>query len=335
MRITTEIRPIFSTLKTKILEILDRDLFSANLLCLIISLMVIFNYKYLDFFQGNLAFLLNQILLIILPYIYIELRGCKLRSNSGYNLSKGLVSGEAILYAVVLVIFIYPVVLFINLNVQGGLYFRYSPEKSTYFGGGDSLRLISLIVFYALIPAICEELFFRGFLYEKTKHKSLSFIYLINALSFTLIHLNPENIFGPMVLSVLTLYLRRAYQSIFPAIVGHFVYNSLAIITNYIMVNLDFQVLKYLIASDILIYKFILFLIVLSFIFTIKKLIKIVGFKSKLRAYLKGAECEQLNIFDYYDENIRDKDQGFFIGLIDFVPLVVLVLIYFQYKISS
>ena len=82
-----------------------------------------------------------------------------------------------------------------------------------------------LILAYAALPALTEELLFRGILSAEYERHGVSVAVLSSTLLFTLIHFNffglPVYLFAGFVLSVTT-YLCR---SISGAILAHFIYN--------------------------------------------------------------------------------------------------------------
>lgn len=90
-------------------------------------------------------------------------------------------------------------------------------------------RITALV---ALIPAICEETFFRGFLLQKIKkNNSDGLAILLSATIFSLCHFNPLAFIPFLVFGFFlgTIYVYT--NSIIPVIVLHFINNLLVIIT--------------------------------------------------------------------------------------------------------
>jgi sodium transport system permease protein len=86
-----------------------------------------------------------------------------------------------------------------------------------------------LIVVFALTPAICEELAFRGFILSGlARGGRLAIAIVISSVMFGIIHMIPQQAFNAallgLVLGVLAVYSR----SLFPAMAFHFVNNSIA-----------------------------------------------------------------------------------------------------------
>ncbi len=86
--------------------------------------------------------------------------------------------------------------------------------------------LLGNIAVFAIIPAVCEELFFRGFLQQKLgkvtgQHAAI----WISAAIFSLMHLQFYGFFGRLFLGALLGYLLYRSGSLWPSIIAHFTYN--------------------------------------------------------------------------------------------------------------
>ena len=103
----------------------------------------------------------------------------------------------------------------------------------------NSIPEMFLIVFVvAIVPAVCEEIFFRGFV-QKSFELSVKPIWaiLITSVSFALYHFNP---YGLLALVILATYLGfAAYQSksILIPMILHFINNFVSVITYFIWGN--------------------------------------------------------------------------------------------------
>jgi membrane protease YdiL (CAAX protease family) len=95
-------------------------------------------------------------------------------------------------------------------------------------------KILIICIFYTTLPAIFEEFFFRGLIFDKLKliyspNKSI----IISSILFCLIHL----IYGSFVLilfifpiSIFLGYIRNRYNNLFYPIVAHFIYNFVIIL---------------------------------------------------------------------------------------------------------
>lgn len=95
-------------------------------------------------------------------------------------------------------------------------------------------KILVGFVFYATLPAIFEEIFFRGLIFDKLKLiYSVKNSIIISSILFYLMHL----VFGTFIsfLYILPLgifhgYLRNRYNNLFYPIVSHFFYNFVAFV---------------------------------------------------------------------------------------------------------
>ncbi len=89
------------------------------------------------------------------------------------------------------------------------------------------------ILVIALIPAICEELFFRGIIYGSYKGMGARMSIFISAFYFALFHFDIRNLLGPFLLGLLLAWYCYRTGSVFAGIVAHFTNNLLAVLINW------------------------------------------------------------------------------------------------------
>lgn len=98
-------------------------------------------------------------------------------------------------------------------------------------GSGLLLRILVL----AIIPAICEELFFRGFIQQTLQLKYSPWIAIfVSALIFSAVHLQLYGFIPRVILGMLLGYLLYVSGSITPGIVAHACFNMMSIFFNYL-----------------------------------------------------------------------------------------------------
>lgn len=91
------------------------------------------------------------------------------------------------------------------------------------------------ILILALVPAICEEMFFRGFL-----QKALSFRFhplvalVLAAFIFSFLHFQFYGFFSRFLLGCVLGYVFYLSDNVLPGIIAHFAYNSLMVLVGYI-----------------------------------------------------------------------------------------------------
>ncbi len=103
------------------------------------------------------------------------------------------------------------------------------------FTGGDAVvqygveGLWQTVLAVVVLPAIVEELFFRGVLFSALERCGTWPALLLSALAFAMIHGELTNFAGPFVAGLLYGYLTYVLDSVWPAIFAHMVNNALAL----------------------------------------------------------------------------------------------------------
>ncbi len=176
-----------------------------------------------------LVIIIIQIIVFAVPsFIYYGLRGGKLN----YPVVSGKISANAVLFSVGALGVLFFGNLFIRL-----IFFNHGTEIGNDKGYMDMLFLaednrVGLFLAYALVPAVCEELFFRGIvLCEYKKYGSINSI-LISALYFTMVHFTTEGfviyLFAGFLLGAVTAVTR----SVYPAMAIHMLFNTYSLYGN-------------------------------------------------------------------------------------------------------
>lgn len=102
------------------------------------------------------------------------------------------------------------------------------------FSGGAELSVYGVEGFWAsvpavvLLPAVTEELFFRGVLFSALERCGTWPALLLSSLAFALIHGDAGNFAGPLAAGLIYGYLNYVLDSVWPAIFAHMVSNALA-----------------------------------------------------------------------------------------------------------
>ena len=94
--------------------------------------------------------------------------------------------------------------------------------------------LPALILVIAIAPAICEELFFRGFVYSAFGKKLNPFLaILIVSAMFGIYHLSLIKFFTTGILGLAINYALYRSKSIFPSMLMHFLNNLMSVVALY------------------------------------------------------------------------------------------------------
>ena len=109
---------------------------------------------------------------------------------------------------------------------------NYSAGTLTYAINSPSAYIISLISL-ALIPAICEELLFRGIITTALKPKGEIFAIIMSSAMFAIFHFSPSQLIYPMCFGlILSIVYLRTKNILFPILL-HFINNALTISIQY------------------------------------------------------------------------------------------------------
>ncbi len=216
------------------LKILKSTPVSVPLLTTLIYFLLSLSGKYLS--EDNigkdsvfLVIIIIQIIVFAVPsFLYYGLRGGKLN----YPVVSGKINANSVLFSVGAL----GVVFFGSLLIKL-LFYSNGIEVSNSKGYMDGLFAledgkVGLFLAYALVPALCEEFFFRGIvLCEYKKYGSFNSI-IISALYFTMVHFTADGfliyLFAGFVLGSVTSVCR----SIYPAVAIHTLFNAYSLYGN-------------------------------------------------------------------------------------------------------
>ncbi len=98
----------------------------------------------------------------------------------------------------------------------------------------DTGQMLVNLLMLALVPAVCEEMFFRGFI-QKTLNRIVSaeWAIVIAATFFSFMHFQFFGFFSRLILGGILGYLFYLTRSIYPGIIAHFAYNGLMVLFGY------------------------------------------------------------------------------------------------------
>lgn len=108
-----------------------------------------------------------------------------------------------------------------------------------FFSKNSWTHFSILIIVLAALPAIAEELFFRGVVQTLLQNTSLGTIgaIIISSLSFSLMHLEFDNFFAIWFMGIVLGYLYFITQNLWVSIIAHFVNNASMISLKYAYMN--------------------------------------------------------------------------------------------------
>lgn len=207
-----------------------------------------------DFFDGNLAYLIAMLLLVLgsivigitnfdfdISAIVVELFAIALpavifafmrkRKAKSFLRINGLKSLDALL-VVGIFLTAYPVGIFINYLVIMGLMTIGKITPPTLPVPAGIVEFAMQLLSVAGSAALCEELLFRGFIMRAYEGLGWKRAILISAGLFSALHFSVENMAATFYLGLLLGYVVYKTNSIFAGMIGHFLNNSIAIVLN-------------------------------------------------------------------------------------------------------
>lgn len=96
-------------------------------------------------------------------------------------------------------------------------------------------ELLIVVFAIAVTPAICEEGLFRGLVFKNMiQFSSPARAVAVTGIIFALFHFHPFNLVPLILIGIFLTYITFVSNSIFPAVICHFVNNFLAVISVYI-----------------------------------------------------------------------------------------------------
>lgn len=114
----------------------------------------------------------------------------------------------------------------------------YTVTEGFLFDLSSPLLLIIAIILIAGVPAVVEELVFRGIIFQGLrKYGNLVAILATSAL-FVLIHMSTEQIIYPFLFSIILCYVMLKTNSILSSIIIHFIANATSILCVYFSINI-------------------------------------------------------------------------------------------------
>ena len=212
------------------------------IVALFVTIRLLYSFGVLDFLGsvGNYianAFVQIGILFTISVFMFSGLQKSKPKDILRFYGFKKM-SWKAVLYSFLLGIVVYILNVFVVtffrvvLTTLGYTYSTGSTITSYPFW----LLIVNLIV-SAVLPAICEETAHRGMLLRGLSNKGAMKSIVISSLLFGLMHLNIEQFFYATIIGLLLGTITMFCDTIYPAIIIHFMNNALSTFMTFSSVN--------------------------------------------------------------------------------------------------
>ena len=215
--------------------------------------------KFNNFLNGSIGYFLSM-LALDLAMVFVFVFFSKDKQNNILSKPKFL---KVIFYVFVAVVSFFSLYPFISCLDRVFLHFGAKLADTPYkiTSKNYALSVLSL----ALIPAICEELIFRGLIFKGLKQHGKFFSIGLSALMFAIFHMSYQQLAYPILFGLLLGVIMYYENNILYTITVHFINNFLSITLSYFNINLFHNNLAYIILAVILLVVFLLFLGLLIF----------------------------------------------------------------------
>lgn len=293
------------------------NILSVNTFTLLLSILFLLIGSYIqerNFFVGSFV---NEVFIILLPALILALTG-----KFSHILSLKGISFVNIIRVIVMTILSYPIILLIN-GLFLTLFSKFSQLNN--FSMDIVTRDFSIFgyLFYmCLVPAICEELFFRGAVHNAYQIYGPKFAIFMSAFVFALFHFDIQNFIAPLLLGIVFGNFLYLTDSIFACMIAHFTNNLLALISSRYINDSLFRYLRNTnLAHDIgslQLYIITLLVVasVLSF-FILKLMYKRMKYEKKRKDNLYGVKVRTRSLKSF--------------DLFNFAPIIAMTILYIIY----
>lgn len=208
----------------------------ANRTCVFVLIMMI-HQVVLSFFWYSIVMRLSldfvgqmiatQLLVFILPII-IFMFFIKEPIKEVFSLNP--LGFKNFLLVVVISIFIQPTMSFLSVIST----FLFPNEVSAILSDINTTPLWQLVIAMAVMPCICEELFFRGLTFSGFKNVGIKKACVMTGLLFGLMHLDGQQFLYAFAMGIVFCYMVYKTKSIFASMLSHFIINASQISMSWI-----------------------------------------------------------------------------------------------------
>lgn len=199
---------------------------------------VIIKYLYLDF--SILTEFCAEIISVGVPVAFLAMRRERCNKNNLlykiYRIPIRSVGYPNVVLSIIVCIALFFGIYYI-FNTCEIIYIYYTNDFSSVniqVGSNIQTFFLSLVV-YALLPAIYEEILYRGMYFDAFHMNNIGVLYLVSSLMFASAHSGIVSIVNALVVGIILMQIYQKYRSLALTILLHFIYNLFSIIfTNYI-----------------------------------------------------------------------------------------------------
>ena len=147
------------------------------------------------------------------------------------------------------------------VNVVDALLDKLNVSSSSLSYELNTKNYLISIFSLAVLPAVFEELLFRGLVLKGLKNRSKSFAIVVSTLAFTLFHLSIRQTVYPILFGLLLGLVMYNENNILYCIVLHFVNNFISLTLSYLNISISINMVIYSIIAVLLLLTYLIVLI--------------------------------------------------------------------------
>lgn len=118
------------------------------------------------------------------------------------------------------------------------------PETPTIYINPDFGSFILMLLSSALFPAICEEVFFRGYIFSTLSHFGAGYASVISAFIFGLMHFSLTQMIFAFLCGCLFGYIRHISNRFILTVIIHFLNNAFSTVSTFIRLNFGTEIFR-------------------------------------------------------------------------------------------
>lgn len=240
----------------------------------------------------RIGILITEFVLIALPaFIYVLMKKGSIKEELRFNKLSFL---EGLLVAFIFICG-YPVAMLFSIigNIFVALFGKLIQSPIPVASNFNEYFVLLLIV--AGSAGICEELLFRGLIMRGYQNLGKWHSIVFTAVLFSMLHINIQNVLGPLFLGIVLGYVVYTTNSIFAGMIGHFMNNAISVTVSFLIMQLPMAKNAPMqdISQGMMLQGLILWAVILSFVAIIPGLIMFFCLKGlkELRMERDGKEA--------------------------------------------
>jgi len=181
-----------------------------------------------------IALIISQYLFMLYPTIWIVKRWHTLEIKKYLRIQ--FCSVKEIALAVLITVSLLPFCYYLSYLILEALDIPeiFESLSNQLFTAHSTTEFIFLVLVVAVTPAICEEIFFRGYVQRTLERTTGAKSFIITGILFGLFHMQPLSLITLSILGILFSFFYYRSKSIYPSSAAHFTNNLIAILLLYV-----------------------------------------------------------------------------------------------------